>query len=735
MVRNIYSVFTFFLMLFFSINVGLAQSNAERKGDIDFEKFAFLKAIEHYEQIKTPSEQVHRKLGDAYRYIGNTEKAEEHYAICANNSLAKANDVYFYASMLMSNGKYSEAEQWMDKFYSVMSDDSRGKAYYESHGFYEKLGEDRNQYKIKNIQINSAQEDFGTAWYKDKVVFASSREGGQLIARKWNWNELPFLDMYVAEYTDSLELTELKQFDKGLNNKFHEGPAVFADDGRIMAFTRNNYKSESSKGETLLEIYFDTYKDGKWQKETPFPHNSPEYSVGHPTLSPEGDVMYFASNMPGGYGGVDIYKSMNSDSGWSRPINLGPEINTEGNEMFPNYHRNGILFFASNGHVGLGGLDVFMARIREDGFGKVVNLGYPINDIKDDFALVYDEDMKKGFFSSNRPGGKGDDDIYAFWLVRPYVFGKRIKGRVLDKEGRPLANATVEWKDENGSVLQTITTDDSANYLFETEEEKGFILNGEKDGYFGDVKSVSTDTKEDEVVQDLILDKDPGLALYGLVTEKRSNIPLEGVQVEIVNNFTGKQETWSTDVRGGFTKALTDKKLNERISYNIFLIKEGYASKSFTYNKLLDKEGVYNMHEEMDFALDPMEVGMDLSKIIDINPIYFDVNKSNIRPDAAVELDKIVKVMMENPTIVIELGSHTDCRASAAYNMALSDRRAKSSAKYIQERIDDPQRIYGKGYGESKLVNECECEGKKVVPCTEEQHQENRRTEFTIIKM
>ena len=490
-------------------------------------------------------------------------------------------------------------------------------------------------------------------------------------------------------------------------------------------------------------IYYSKFNstDSTWSTETPFLYNNDEYSVGHPTLSYDGSKLYFTSDMPGGLGGTDIYVCEKQSNGrWSKPQNLGEGINTEGNEMFPFINsKEGILFFASNGHHGLGGLDVYMSYDRNGKFEKVLHMGAPINTSKDGFAFFTDKDMKYGYLSSNREGGKGDDDLYGFDILKPFKVTYYVRGRALSLENKstPIPGSKVQLKDSNNNVIAESVVGDDGKYEFEVELEKDYQLFGEKTKYFPRSTSFNTNDMKGEVIErDVYLEKDPDISLYCLIMEKGTSNPIENVHIILLDNFTNNEFlNLKTPVTGDFKKALTGKKIGERLSYQVKLEAPGYLGKTLTFNYEITKPGQINMHEFLDIKLDKLEVGTDIGKLIDINPIYFDLNKSNIRPDAATELDKIVKVMKENPTIEIELQSHTDCRASKAYNQALSDRRAKSSAKYVQEHIDRASRIYGKGYGESQLVNKCECEGSKKVPCTEEEHQQNRRTEFKIVKM
>jgi len=704
-----------------------------KKANKQYEGFSYAKAIETLIEAGDSSINTQRKLADSYIKIHDFQNAEEAYTSIVNSDSATSEDAYTYASILEENKKYTQADTWMEKFVSMMPQDKRAIAYQKNKAAYNQLSKDKGQFKIKNLEINSAQEDFAPVFYKDKVLFASSREGVKPIRRKWNWNKLQFLDIYQANKADDYELSMANRFQgRKFNKKYHEGPVAFNKEETKMWFTRNNYQGKSTDGVIKLQIWSsEINEDGKWSKPEAFPLNSNEYSVGHATISADGKWMYFASDMPGGLGGVDLYKiEIKEDGTYGEAINLGDKINTEGNEMFPTIHKDGMLFFASDGLAGLGGLDVFVAQIKDgDSIGEVMNLGAPINSNTDDFAFILDNSAKGGYFSSNREGGKGDDDIYSFTLLKPFTFGKIIKGTAKDKKGNIVADAIINLYDENGKVVETTTADVNGQYEFQVEADKKFKLDGKKEKYFDGINTADTHTEEDVIISDLVLEKDPGISLYALITNKKSGAPLENVTVTIVDNLTGKKETFTTPTTGDLRKALQGKKIGDRGSWNLILQKEGYFSKTVTYNTELDHPGQYDVHTNLDLGMDP-EV-KDLSELIQINPIKFDFNKYNIREDAAIELDKIVEVMNKYPGMVIELGAHTDCRGSDAYNEKLSDRRAKASAKYIADRITIPERIYGKGYGENKLLEDC---GGNCKDCTDEQHDANRRTEFKVIK-
>lgn len=716
-----------------------AQDKDVTRAVKNFDKYSYDTAAEDFESLDRKTTTIRRKLAESYVRTGDFIAAEKEFELIMNSDDKLAEDVLEYAQVLQKNKKYEKAQQSMEVYYELMPDDSRGRMHHSSPGYYEVLMVDKGQFKVQNLEINSEQEDFGPAYYKDQVVFASSREGTKAVRRKWNWNRLPFLDMYVAESGKGAAIGNLKRHHAKENGKYHEGPASFDEKGELMMFTRNNYEGTDKEGVRRLKLFESKMVDGSWTEATAFPYNADDYSVGHASLSGDGNTMYIASDMPGGQGGVDIYRVERKENGtWGTPMNMGDRINTEGNEMFPFIHSSGILFFASDGLLGLGGLDIHATQL--DGSGRpgvIKNLGAPLNTNRDDFALIMDTEAKTGYFSSNRESGKGDDDIYYFDLLKPLTFGKRIEGLALDKEGSPLGDTEVSLRDKDGNVIETVRTDQTGAYTFPADPGMEYTLLGVHPDYFNGTSTADTNGDEDVVKADVILEKDPGLSLYGLVTEKGTGAALGDVKVTLMDNLGGPASNYQTADAGDFRKPFTEKRINDRISYNLKLEKEGYLTKTVTYNKVLERPGQYDVHSELDLSLTKLEVGMDIGAAIDIAPIYFDVNKSDIRPDAAIELAKIVEVMNAYPNMVIELGSHTDCRASEEYNRKLSDRRAKSSAAWIKKKITSSDRIYGKGYGESQLVNHCAC-GRTDLNnqiCSEEEHQLNRRTEFRIVKM
>lgn len=740
------------IVLFFVGFTTFAQSGKLKRADNYYKTLAYAPAAAEYEALlgsEVDSPQLKAKLAHCYFQMGNTVKAEEHYASMVQTEQASGDDIYNYAQSLKENGKYTESDFWMNKFAAKNQNDVRATEFLSKQNYLDLIENQGVHFSIKSLTVNTCKTDFGGYPSVDQksIFFVTSRTNRSFVSNVWSWNNASFLDLYSGQTNPEQEILNPELITRRVNSRYHEGPLCFSADGKHVYFTRNNVskgkKRKDEQGIQNLKLYIaDILADGSWQNEKEFSLNSRDYSVGHPCLSPDGQYLYFASDMPGGVGGADIYRvSVATDGSFGKPENLGKEINTEGQDMFPWMSQEGYLFFSSDGRVGLGGLDIFVMIPNANGdVSKVLNVGKPVNSQKDDFAFTMLNDGKNGYFSSNREGGQGDDDIYAYQLIKPFKVDLFVAGIVTQKgSGVILKNAELLLQNEKGEILATLKSDENGAFSFPIEPDKDYQIVAKQTDYFDDKSVFSTKNLPDgteKVQQDIDLEKDPGLALYALVTDGATKDPLEGVNIVIVDNVSKSVLIdQTTGASGDALKGLSEKKVNDQLSYTISLSKQGYLTKTVQFATKITQPGVINVHEKLDLTLDKIEAGLDLATIIDIKPIYFDLGKSIIRKDAAIELDKIIKVMNDYPTMEIELGSHTDCRGSIASNEALSDKRAKASAAYIQSKIKNPERIYGKGYGEAKLKNDCGCEGPVKSKCSEEAHQENRRTEFIIIKM
>ncbi|HAR20737.1 MAG TPA: hypothetical protein DCR46_08740 [Cytophagales bacterium] len=728
--------FTILVTLFVVVQVSLlAQTLKHKQANRNYRNFSYSKAIDYYEKIDHKSVEVKRQLAESYYISGNLPKAEFWYEQVATSPDAHPSNYYRYAFMLRANGKYDEAAKWIEKFGETHPTDSRFVEFKANKQLVDKLKNDQGIYKILHLEVNSDHQDFATVFYQNTIVFSSTREkeGAIIKKKKWNGNSLPYLDIYEAKIADDGQLKDVLPFEEAehLNKRFHEGPVSFSEDGKYMVYTRNAYDEKANDGTVNLELFSTEKIDSAWVNETELSFNHKEYSCGQPSLSADGKTMYFTANFPDSYGGTDIYKSVRlSDNNWSKPENLGSTINTEGNEMFPFYHISGLLFFASDGHVGLGGLDLFLSIEKPTGFDNVLNLGAPLNSTRDDFAFIMNKESKNGYFSSNRDGGKGDDDIYAVTLLKYFDIPKVLKGIARNKStGKALANVMVQLSDSTGKDILTFNTGNDGSYMFDVKTDEKYVLKGFKSHHKVAFNTVSTAGFERTIISDLLLE-DINISIVEMADDKMTPKPLEGVKVKIANNKTGTSETYNSLATGDLKKVL-EQNLNEDADYTLVFEKNGYVPKTVKLKKDMNTEGEYKVEAKME----KMNVNVELTESLALNPIYFDLNSSVITEAAKVELQKIVDLMKQFPSLEIELGSHTDCRESVKYNQWLSDRRAKASALWIANRIPNPKRIYGKGYGETKLVNNCACEGKQISKCDEGQHQANRRTEFRISKV
>ncbi|MCB0399576.1 MAG: OmpA family protein [Winogradskyella sp.] len=626
-----------------------AQNGKIKSVEDDYKDFAYVKTSEVLLEVANKgykSADLFQKLANSYYFRNDMENAAKWYGeLFTMNEVIDPEYYFRYALALKGIENYQESDKWMKKFNELKPEDMRGRAFLSKVDYKSNIEEQsRDDIEIQNLEINTELSDFGTTEYENGIVFASARGGG----RKYRWNEEPYLDLYSVEKTGN-GFGEVKEIEGKVNTKYHESSAVFSPNGKYMFFTRNNFfrlkYKEDGTGINRLQLYRATLsEDGTWDEIHKVHFNSEDYSVAHPTLNLTGTRLYFASDMPGTYGQSDIFVvDVNDDGTLGEPENLGSSINTEGQESFPFMDTSGNLFYSSTGFPGLGGLDVFKSEELDQKVASgsnrnfpIENVGKPVNSSADDFGYYENLVTKRVYFSSNREGGKGSDDIYTFEVpeCEQLVFGT-----VQDKKTDELIpNATVILFDGNGNEIERKTVGEDAAFEFELDCEMEYLIRGEKETYASDEKRFTTPKKKQELQLQLLLERD----------------------VQEIN---------------------------------------------------------------------PCD---DLAKILDIPIIYFDFDKSNIRYDAEIELQKVLAVLNKYPTMNIDIRSHTDCRASAEYNEKLSDRRAKSSRQYLIDNGIAADRLTAKGYGESQLVNDCGCEPTNESSCSEEEHQLNRRSEFII---
>lgn len=644
---------TFSVALLSSTSLLFAQPEKElEKANEMYKNFSYVDAIKIYERIAQKgfvNQEMLQSLGNAYYYNAEYKKALPWYEQLFQEDKYKVKPEYYYryAQTLKSVGDYTQADKMMAKFVELTNaNDTRAALFEENKDYQTVIKNNSGRFQLNNASVNTENSEYGTAFYGDKIVFAGATDARKAKRGVSQWTGESFYDLYEAEHFDQ-KLGSRKPFSSSINTQFNESTPVFTKDGNTMYFTRNNYVNRKLgtdiENTILLKILRATKdKNGNWGDIVEVPFNSDQYNVAHPALSPDEKYLYFASDMPGSFGNSDIFRvEILGDNQYGTPENLGNIINTAGRESFPYISKDNVLYYSSDGIPGLGGLDIFAAKFNADGStSKPVNIGMPGNSADDDFCFVFNSDSKIGFLTSNRPGGKGKDDIYSFHEDKPLLFScqKNIKGIVKDAKTKAIiANAKVILSDK---VMKEVGKDQSktdGTFTFEKVNcnDSHYYLRGEKEKY---------ETAE-------------------------------------VNVTVGKDE----------------------VVYEILLNPREVAIKK----------------------------GMDLAKVFEIKEIKFDYNKADIRPDAAVELTKIVEVMREYPKMKIDIRSHTDSRGADSYNLKLSDRRAKATLEWIVKQGIDRKRLKAKGYGETRLVNGCS----NGVPCTEEEHQENRRSEFIVVAM
>ncbi|MBP2833905.1 OmpA family protein [Aquimarina sp. U1-2] len=631
------------LFLFFSISI---YAQKVKVADKYFRDFAYMKAVELYiESLKKEDSSKHvlTRIGDCYYNNSNSEKANYWYQKAINNyDDVHPEYVYKYIQTLRSLGQYEEANTWLNEFKKLQKNGEyvRGIERVSLEKFQELSASKDSRIRVINLNSNTKYADFGGVEKDGTFFFTSSRKDDQSTSKMkiYKWNGEPFLNMYTSKINrvDSLvdisDVTPIASDNINLVNE-HEGVLTMTKDGKTLYFTRNNVNkrkntSYDKKGTSNLKIYRAQLQNDQWTAIEELPFNDKTFSTGHPALSPDEKTLFFVSDRAGGFGQTDIYKvAIRDDGSFGNVENLGEKINTEGREVFPFVAKDTTLYFSSDNHINLGLLDIFSSNIlkkKTEEEVEVNNIGAPFNSGYDDFAFFTNPNGDSGYFSSNRMGGKGSDDIYAF---DRYECQQSLLGTTYNKRtSEILPNTTVQLIDQTGKIISTTTSNEQGVYTFEEIScEKTYTVLASKKDFRSDNQQFSTST---------------------------------------VNAFENTLDIYLSPL-------------------------------------IIDKEVV-------------------------LNPIYFDFDKYEIRPDSAYELENLVNVMKDNPNMVIHIESHTDNRGSDRYNMRLSEKRANATKNYILSRGIDPSRVpVAVGYGESQLLHDCK-------RCTEKEHEENRRSIFKI---
>lgn len=720
------------------------------------------------------------KIANSYRLIHDTEQAEKWYALVVTKSDNPINFLY-YAQALQSNGSTDQAKEYFLKYdqLSGLSD---------KRGIRLANAIDRmNELPVNDVSLtyatslNSDKLEFSPTYYEKGIVFVSTKESKGNRSKKDLWIDDNFMSLFYAAENEEGGLDAPEEFSYHLNTPYHEGPVDFNTAGDQIFFTRNNFNKgklrKSTKGNILLKIYTAKKEGEDWGESVELPFNTEDFEECHPALFPDGRTLIFSSNRTGGFGGMDLYSSRLEGDTWGVPVNLGPEINTAGNELFPFVHEDGSLYFASNGWGGLGGLDIFSStfNLADDSWLVPANIGMPFNSNKDDFGFILNVLNSEGYLSSAR---EGDDNIYSF-KVPPGSIKKPSSLNIISticayeamdqspiNEVQFLIQGTNKLTGEKTSKISS--TNEQGNFEMSMMADYDYVLQASKDGYIQSSKTFSTEgmysTKELSIC--LPMQSDNCLSLNGIVKAKENNQILPNATVELINNCTGKKEILSSNAQGAFSldcldpnctyTSIASKDLYQKTTGNVTINKDELASvksvnliinmsrvpsqpivtqtpsytQTPTYSQTPSQATTQSRYPQSNPSKleSSIRQNYNVGSVIEMEKIYYNYDDYHIRDDAKTILNELVEVMNKYPSLKIRLTAHTDSRGHWKYNSTLSKNRAKYAVNYLISKGISKNRLSHRGLGESQLRNECD-EG---IKCTEEQHQYNRRTMITI---
>lgn len=706
----------------FSVMTASAQKSQIQKADELFNNLEYAKAIIAYEDIlkKYPDlTAVKVKLAECYRLTSRTEKAEYWLSQVVKSHDATSAHKLLYAQALMSNGKYKEARSWVVDYQDKNPDDKRSAFLLKSIDNYDSYFKDTGSYFIWKLIINSPNADFSPVLYDNGIVFVSSRETKEIIEKKHAWTGQPYLNLYYSKGKGNTFL-EVQPFATDVQIKYNDGPVSFNTKGDEIYITRNNVikrKEYVSKDkEVKLKLFIGKSVNGQWKNPLSFKYNSDEFNTGHAYLSPDEKYLFFSSDRPGGFGGMDLYVCKRKGNDWEEPVNLGPSINTAGNELFPYMHADSTFLFASDGRDGIGGLDIYYAKWDGTNMSEAINMGAPVNSSSDDFGIVFDKKTHYGYFSSNRESRSIDDDIYSFRRIL------KVRGIVVEKgTDIPVDAATVKLKNSKKNEL-VLETKADGKFEFPVDYDETYQVEGFKEMWSRDVKGFNTINyfpTQDFYVK---LELEKQARKYNFIVKVRdeqTKKPLDKAEIsidqtDIVLGYTDKKGVWMQPLERDMKKVL-------------LITRSGYDPKIVTVSNIGQKE-------ETDF-----EILVEMSKGNDVGPyakwykiIYYDFDKSNIRPDAVKTMMEVLQFVKDHPDARLVMNSYCDSRGSTAYNMKLSERRARSATQWLINNGANPNCVEKMEWGgKTMLMNRC-ADG---VECSEDEHQLNRRTEIRVYRV
>ena len=737
-------IFLFLIVLSIQFSTAQQQQDLQRANRF-FEKTYYSEAIPLYEKVMVskPSLELRKNLGDCYFFTNNYANAKAQYAYVVNSKDKTIGEEYYYryAQTLKASGKYEEAVQVLKDYY-VASDNKEA---------LDKLNNDiktlknisaiGERFEIKNLAINTVNSEFGGVVFGDNLVYAAAKKNPNVFDKIYRWNNESYLNLVSAPLKNvTVNDSLVRYFSNSLKSSRHESNAVFTKDGKTMYYTRNGLdKSKNADKIATIQIFKAKFVNDKWTNPVALPFNSPTYSVEHPALSPDEKTLYFASDMPGTLGSFDIFSVSIDGENYGKPVNLGDKINTPKREQFPFVASDNKLYFSSNGKEGYGGLDVFVSELVGNSFADASNVGLPLNSNYDDFSFYIDAETKEGFFSSNRLGGKGKDDIYSIKETKDLIIEdckQYIKGVITDVDTHlALANAVVVLKDASNQEVDKVTTTAEGLFSFNVACETNYTAFVSKENYTDNNKKVIVSPDRDKSNEASMairsmesIQKEEQLALEKkkaaemLLAEQMKAKELAAIEAKkkadeqaiIAQNQRKKEEAIALEAKRLAELAVIQKAKADKIEA------DKKAAELAEANKKARTEAIVKTEKDI--------VKENNRLLIKTDPIYFDYNMWYIRKESKRILNRVVELMNKYPEMKVEIGSHTDNRGNARYNADLSQKRADATRDYMVEQGISSKRIISKGYGAAVPIIRC-------VPaesCDEEQHELNRRSEFVI---
>ena len=702
------------LLIIFVCSIQLinAQSQDLKRPKRFFEKTFYSEAIPLYENIllENSSFEVVKNLADCYYYTNDYPNAQRQYRVLLARFNKDLEEEYYfrYSQTLKATGNYEESNQVL-KDYFISSNNIQALSKLEKEN--KELGNVSvldNRFEIKNLAINTVNSEFGAVKQGESLIFSGVKTKHGLFDKVYKWNNEQYLElMKIPLININSSDSIVDYFSKELNTSMHESNPVFTKDGNTIYFTRNNYKKgrrgKNKDKVSNLQIFKAELVDNKWTNVVSLPFNSDDYSVEHPALSSDEKTLYFASDMPGTLGSFDIFSVAINGEDYGVPINLGVKINTSKKEQFPFISKDSKLYFSSNGHAGFGSLDVFVSEIQSNEFSKPLNVGLPVNSGYDDFSFTIDSDNKEGYFSSNRIGGKGNDDIYQLKEIKPLLIEdcmQFIAGIITDVDTNlPLGNTLVRLQNGDKIEIEYFTTAEDGKFSFTVTCETAYFVLASKEDY----------TKDSKFFQ---LQKE---------RKKTNDASMSLKSMEAIR----KEEHFALEEKEKQHLVLLEQKKKEEVA----LVEKVKKDKQIAAEKaIVDAQNKKKEKLDNIIATEKDVVKDNGRLIVKTDPIYFDYDLWYIRRESKPILNRVIELMKIYPDMVIEIGSHTDNRGNNHYNLNLSSNRAQSTKEYFVSQGISSKRIIAKGYGESVQINKCE----PSESCTEEQHELNRRSEFVI---